>query len=99
MPVSLFIATKWEAFKNRGSDPRISHDFEDIIYVLDNNLNLVEDVKKSDKDVKLFLKEMSEFILTHTSRNEIVECHINPFTKGERGKIIIDKLQAILELE
>ncbi|MFW5755939.1 MAG: hypothetical protein ACOCWK_05010 [Tangfeifania sp.] len=30
LPVSLFIATKWEAFKSRGGDPRFSQDFEDI---------------------------------------------------------------------
>jgi len=31
LPASLFLATKWEAYKKRGGDPRSSHDFEDII--------------------------------------------------------------------
>lgn len=43
LPVAVFLATKWEAFKDRGSDPRWSHDFEDIIYILDNNVALIED--------------------------------------------------------
>ncbi|MCB0497522.1 MAG: nucleotidyl transferase AbiEii/AbiGii toxin family protein [Cyclobacteriaceae bacterium] len=98
LPVSLFLATKWEAFKSRGNDPRTSHDFEDIIYIIDNNLDLVEDVKNAKGDVQLFLKEMSKEILTHSSRNEIIECHINPITANERRKLVIGKLEKILEI-
>lgn len=95
MPVSLFIATKWEAFKSRGRDPRTSHDFEDIIYTIDNNLNLVDDVKKAEIEVQHFLKKMSEEILFHPSSNEIIECHLDPVTLEERKKIIVDKLEKI----
>lgn len=98
LPVCMFLATKWEAFKSRGNDPRVSHDFEDIIYIIDNNLNLLDDVSVANKDVLNYLKEMSSEILTHPSRNEIIECHINPFTREERTKLIIEKLQKIVEL-
>jgi len=98
LPVSLFLATKWEAFKSRGNDPRTSHDFEDIIYIIDNNLNLVEDVINAEEEVQLFLKGMSQEILSHSYRNEIIECHINPFTVEERRRLIIDKLEKIYEL-
>lgn len=97
LPVSLFLATKWEAFKSRGNDPRTSHDFEDIIYIIDNNLEVVEDIRNANKDVQDFLKEMSNEILNHNSRNEIIECHINPFTAGERREIVIRKLNEILK--
>lgn len=96
LPVSLFIATKWEAFKSRGNDPRTSHDFEDIIYIIDNNLEVVEDIRNANKDVQNFLKEMSNEILNHNSRNEIIECHINPFSANERREIVIAKLNEIL---
>lgn len=96
LPVSLFLATKWEAFKSRGSDPRTSHDFEDIIYVVDNNKRLIEDFKKADHTVQDFLQEMSREILNHTSRNEIIECHINPFTVIERRGIVVEKLQKMI---
>lgn len=99
LPVSLFLATKWEAFKNRGNDPRMSHDFEDIIYVINNNINLIEDVKNAEDDVKSFLKNMCKTILSHSSRDEIIECHINPFTSEIRKEIVISKLEKILELE
>ena len=98
LPVSLFLATKWEAFKSRGSDPRMSHDFEDIIYVIDNNLNLVDDVINAKKDVQDFLKGMSHEILFHSSCNEIIECHLNSYTMEERRKLVIDKLKKIIRL-
>ena len=97
LPVSLFLATKWEAFKSRGSDPRTSHDFEDIIYIVNNNKEVVEDVRNANHDVKDFLKEMSHEVLNHASRNEIIECHINPFTVDERREIVIEKLSEILK--
>ncbi len=99
LPVSLFLATKWEAFKSRGNDPRTSSDFEDIIFIIDNNLEVVIDIKNAAADVIQFLREMSWEILNHPSRNEIIECHINPFFIGERRDIVIRKLEEILKLE
>lgn len=95
LPISMFLATKWEAYKSRGNDPRMSHDFEDIIYLVDNNLDLVDDVANAQKDVQSFLKEMSNEILSHSSVDEIIECHISPFTAEERRKLIIEKLKQI----
>ncbi len=95
LPVSLYLATKWEAFNNRGGDPRTSHDFEDVIYVIDNNRSIVDDIANADNNVRDFLKQMSTEILAHPSVNEIIECHINPFTADERRKLIIDKLEQI----
>lgn len=98
LPVSLFIATKWEAHKDRGGDPRVSHDFEDIIYVIDNSLGFVEDVLHADEKVKAFLKGMASDILSNSNRDEIIECHINPYDTSERRKLIIEKLEAIRNL-
>lgn len=98
LPVSLFLATKWEAFKNRGSDPRWSHDFEDIIYVLDTNLELINEVNAASSEVKNVLKLMSVFILEHPNSQEIIECHINQMTAHERAAIIKATLQSITQL-
>lgn len=96
LPVNYFLATKWEAHKSRGgSDPRLSHDFEDVIYVLDNNKEVVEHIKNSDSSLLDLLKGMAAEILDSPSRNENIECQINPFTAAERTLMVIDKLEQI----
>ncbi|MFW5755940.1 MAG: hypothetical protein ACOCWK_05015 [Tangfeifania sp.] len=59
----------------------------------------MKDVKNAYKDVKSFLKEMSKDILSHSSANEIIECHLNPHTAEARKKNLIKKLQQITQLK
>ena len=52
----VFIATKFEAFKNRGSgDGRTSSDFEDIVYVLENRETIWEEIKQSSVELQQYL--------------------------------------------
>jgi predicted nucleotidyltransferase len=51
-----YLATKFTAFYDRGSkDPRTSHDFEDIVYLLNYTGNLEEQIELSEKPVKKYL--------------------------------------------
>jgi hypothetical protein len=51
-----FIATKLEAFNTRDKmDFYASHDFEDIISVLDGRLEIVDEIFKSDAELKNYL--------------------------------------------
>jgi predicted nucleotidyltransferase len=96
LPVGYFLATKFEAFKARGkNDPFSSHDFEDIIYVLDNHIEVVEHIKNSDLLLIHFMIEMATYILNHPSRIDIISGNINPFTRDERTLMVIDKLEQI----
>ena len=70
----------------------MSPDFEDIIYVLDNNSELIDDFIEASYDVKKALKDLSVFILEHPNRKEIIECHINQITAQERGEFITETL-------
>lgn len=55
-----FIATKIAAFLNESrkyhADFYASHDFEDIISVLDNCEEILQDIRKADEKVKTYLK-------------------------------------------
>lgn len=57
IPTALyFIATKFEAFKDRGKyDGYSSHDFEDIIFVLQNRTNIWEEMDVADAKLKRYL--------------------------------------------
>jgi predicted nucleotidyltransferase len=57
-----FLATKLEAFKGRGKDNGIqSHDFEDIVFVLENRYSIWTELSQTNENVKKYLQ--SEFAL------------------------------------
>lgn len=50
-----FLASKFSAFSNRAKDPRMSHDFEDIVYILNNNSNWENEISAAHEEVRNFL--------------------------------------------
>lgn len=93
-----FLATKFEAFKNRGTDYRTSHDFEDIIYVLDNRTTIVDEIEKDFPEIKQFLKEEFNRIYTHLSFEEIMTSHIHPLIQEERWPLLKEKIEQIIDI-
>lgn len=92
-----FLATKFEAYSGRGqNDPRTSWDFEDIVYVLDNNLALVEEVSKSPADVRRYLIKWFKDIVKSPSMQEALEAHLSYETRAGRLAAINDKLHRII---
>jgi hypothetical protein len=96
MPLAYYLASKFVAFKDRGSDPRTSHDFEDIVYVLDNRTTLVNDILESKEDVKVFLKAELNAVLNDVSLQEAVLAHLEPATQTQRNEMLYQKLKEII---
>ncbi len=96
MPLAYYLASKFVAFKDRGSDPRTSHDFEDIVYVLDNRTTLVNDILESKDDVKVFLKAELNAVLNDVSLQEAVLAHLEPATQTQRYEMLYQKLKEII---
>jgi hypothetical protein len=87
-----FLATKFEALKNRGSaDLRQSHDFEDIIYVLDNNPQIPQTIKNAGTGVKKYLFQKFREILSNPNITEAIETAL-PYGSGDERTAIIKEL-------
>lgn len=92
-----FIATKLEAHKARGkNDGRTSHDFEDIVYVLENRESIWEDMDNSDSSVKEYLRSEFQILLKNPNLFEWIDSHV------ERGSppatyMIMDKLKKVTQ--
>ncbi|KAA5548823.1 nucleotidyl transferase AbiEii/AbiGii toxin family protein [Adhaeribacter rhizoryzae] len=95
-----YIAAKLEAHKNRGGkDLRQSHDFEDIIYILDNCPNILEDITNSSNTVKMYLKGEFTSLLNNKNLTEGVESAL-PYGSGEEATdIILELIQGIAEIQ
>jgi predicted nucleotidyltransferase len=60
----LFLATKLEAFQDRGAgDYLASHDLEDIATVVDGRAELLEEVGRADEEVRAYLRERLSALL------------------------------------
>lgn len=99
-PAEYYLATKFEAHKGRGgSDLRQSHDFEDIIYILDNCSDIVENIMNSNSSVRGYLKEEFKCLLKNKNLTEGIETAL-PYGSGyERTKIIEDCMRDIAHNE
>ncbi len=90
LPLPYFITSKFAAHIGRGGkDPRTSHDFEDIMYVIDNRTDIVEQIDKSQDDVKPYLKEQFQLILNDKVKQEAILGNLSYDTREVRyGRII-----------
>ncbi|GAA4443312.1 hypothetical protein GCM10023188_43870 [Pontibacter saemangeumensis] len=95
LPVAYFLATKFSAYHNRGGDPRSSHDFEDIVYVTDNRVRLVDEIANSPNEVREYLKQEYGEIWKNRYREEILGCHLGDH---DRLPLLEDKIERILLL-
>ena len=91
-----FLATKFEAFNDRGSDYRTSHDFEDIIYVVDNRTTVVEEIKNADKTVRDFIRKEFMKIKLSPHSDEIIRSHIHLLMIDERYPLVLEKINEII---
>lgn len=95
MSLPYYLASKFAAFHDRGSDPRTSHDFEDIVYVLDNRTTLINDILNSERQVKQYLLAELSTILKDKLYQEALLAHLEPATQTKRFEILIQKIKEI----
>ena len=90
----IFIATKIEAFKQRGDeDYYASHDLEDIISVIDGRPELAEEIRGTADSVRLFLSETFGMWLNTPDFTHALPGHL-PYASmsNERAEIIKQRI-------
>ena len=95
-----YLATKFEAHRSRGGkDLRQSHDFEDIIYILDNCSGLAEIISQAGINVKTYLKNECQSLLENDSLTEGIESALPYGSDSDRVEIIEELISEIAEIE
>ncbi|MDI6802875.1 MAG: hypothetical protein QME58_03385 [Bacteroidota bacterium] len=100
LPLSYYLASKFEAFDDRGSkDPRTSQDFEDIVYILDNRKDLTEEIfKYSDDEVRKYLRREFIGMQKDKLKQEAILCNLSYEIRDIRFQQIIDNLKLITDV-
>jgi hypothetical protein len=77
-----FLATKLDAFANRGeSDIRGSKDLEDIVALIDGRVSLLAEVESARLEVKQLIALQINRLLRRDDIEEIVNGHLSPESK------------------
>jgi predicted nucleotidyltransferase len=80
-----FIATKLEAFKDRGEgDGRFSSDFEDIVYVLNNRTTIWDDMNNATTHLRSYLKHEFQQLSINPYIDEWISSHLE---HGEQHRV------------
>lgn len=99
-PPIFYVAAKFEAHKGRGSDDlRQSHDFEDIIYLLDNCPELMEEIANAKDNIKSYLKEEFQKLLLNDNLTEGIECALPYGADSNSTELIFERIHSIANLE
>jgi hypothetical protein len=98
-PVEYYVAAKFEAHKGRsGNDLRQSHDFEDIIYIFDNYPDILTNIQNANEDVKAYLKQECQNLLTNDNLTEGIETALPYGSDEESTDIILELIKNIVEI-
>lgn len=95
-----FLATKIEAFNNRGKgDFMASHDMEDIITLLDGRPEIGEEVRAAAVKVKEFLARSFREFLQKRDFLEALPGHLPPDSASQRRiPLLIERIREIAEI-
>lgn len=95
LPYPYFLATKFDAYHDRGKGaPLMSKDFEDIVYLLDNRTTAIEDILSAPGPVRSYLRESCSLLLAPDLR-EVIIAHLTPFHSMPRWDLLRAKLETI----
>lgn len=92
----LFLATKMEAFKDRGkSDYYMSHDIEDIVTLVDGRSSIVQDVAGTEIHLRGYLCAEFSKMIAHPDFGDALHGHL---TEKQRIPLVKSRFKAIAEL-
>ncbi len=95
-----FLATKLEAFKDRGKDDfLLSHDLEDIIAVIDGRPEISSDVSSSADNLKEYLSTEFNALINNPQFMQALPGHLNYSSESEeRKQIVKERINSIIEI-
>jgi len=95
----LFLATKLEAFYDRGQGDYGHHDMEDIINVIDGRSEITAEVDAADQEVRNHLRQEFDDLLADPRFVEGIPMHLRgDLTSQARARTILDRLRQLAGL-
>lgn len=91
-PAVYFLASKIEAYKDRGKgDGRASTDFDDIVFILNNRTNIWEEMAQTEGELNKYLLAEFSKLLKESYIDEWISSHLE-YNEQKRVEFIIGSL-------
>ena len=98
LPLPFFIATKMEAFFERGiKDVYASHDLEDIVYLFNYTTNIDDQLIRANQEVNIYLREKLKEIIENKTILTAIRGSLYYEQADERMEIIEQRIQNIIK--
>ena len=95
----LFLATKFNAWRDRAEGDYYAQDMEDIIAVIDGRIELLDDIKRSSQEVQAFLAESFAQLLADQRFLDAIPGHMGGgAVAGGRTVMAINVMKEIVDL-
>lgn len=97
-----FIATKLEAFKNRGKneqgelDGRFSQDLEDIVFVFEHRTDIFQEMKDAEPELREYLRAEFTALMNHPYFEEWVDANTS-YSSPRMVRVILFSIQEFIE--
>ncbi len=97
-----FIASKLEAFKNRGKneegelDGRFSQDLEDIVFVFEHRTDIFQEMKDAEPELREYLRAEFTALMNHPYFEEWVDANTS-YSSPRIVRVILFSIQEFIE--
>ena len=98
-PLPYFIASKWEAYKGRGKDYRLSTDFEDLVFLFENVKDLDQKVRNCPNDLFTYLQTEFANIIDSRDFEEGLTANLSRENRDIDENYIINLLRSALSID
>jgi hypothetical protein len=96
--LSYFLGSKFEALKSErhGKDYRYNSDFEDIIYIFDNRINIERELIECKNEVKVYLQKGVSDLLKRPNIEEEISSNLEYSSSNQRKDRILSIWESLV---
>jgi len=95
----LFLATKLNAWKERGEQDYLTPDIEDILAVIDGRTVLLDEIRQSSPAVQKFLAATFEELMADDNFREVIPAHLGgDAIAHQRAELVAGGIEQIIRL-
>lgn len=89
------LASKITAYESRGAaDPFLSHDFEDLVTLLDGSPGGLAQVSGAEADVRAFVMEWLQALVGRSDAYDVLAAHVSRASGGgDRAEVLLARLR------